>query len=177
MSFADKEFVCFYSRSDEEPFDKIYYPTSIEDISHVYWDDNGLCVSVARRSAPEDYWLDDASRSETSFEDLRSRHGLVQLGPRMWVPVRNIGAVGIAEERTCVDIGDLYEEISARSVGEIVQDCRWELQRVYLQPAPASECGLQDGIMFMAPEDVRAAIARFDRMGADHGATPFLPGL
>lgn len=185
MKVADFEDVEFYSINDEEPYEKIWYgPKNITEISHLYWDDEWIedeetCFCVHRRSSKDDYWQQSAkvSLSATSLSDLQTRHGLVQLGPKMWVPVRNIANVWLEKGKTMVDIGDLYPERSKRSVADVLGDCRRELQRIYTRPAAPSKFGLHDGMLLMSPQELQAAIDRIDSLLLDVRATPFLPGI
>jgi hypothetical protein len=184
MDFSDIEEVVFYSIDDEEPYEKSFYPTDISEISHLYWDDEWIdgqetCFCMGRRSSQEDYWQENApvSLSVTPLAELQTRHALVQLGPRIWVPARNISNVWSEKGKTMVDIGDLHPERSKRSVADVLGDCRRELQRVYSRPAPDSEFERQDGLLLMSPQELRAAINRIDGLLVNCGATPFLPGF
>jgi len=184
VKIAENEIVVFYDIDDEEPYEKSYYLKDIADISHLYWDDEWVdgeetCFSVNRRAAQEDYWQQRANLtpSSTTLADLQMRHGLVQVRPRMWVPVRHIANVWTENGVTMVDIGDLHPERSKRPAEDVLHDCRRELQRVYTQPAPRSEFGHQDGMLLMSPQQLRSAINRIDALFLNHGATPFLPGF
>lgn len=184
MNFADIEEVVLYCIDDEEPYEKSFSIADITGISHLYWDDEWIegqdtCFCVRRRSSQEDYWHESArvSLSGTPLAELQTRHALVQLGPRMWVPARNIVNVWAVKGKTLVDIGDLHPERSKRSVVDVLNDCRRELQRVYTQPAPPSEFRYQDGVLLMNPQELRAAIDRIDALLSNRGATPFLPGF
>lgn len=158
MSDEEFEAVVFYEYSDEEPFEKIEYPVRLSEISHLYWDDDGLSVCVRRRASQEDYWQPLESRFANTREEIQQDLGMVELRPNFWVPVKNLVAVKATGQGAEVEIGDLHPEESAKSVAEICAECRSEYQRAYRNTDPAVLEVLNKGI-------------------EDNGGTAFLPGF
>jgi hypothetical protein len=147
-----------YEFSDEEPYEKMTYPVAVQDISHFYWDEDGLCVLVHRRSDESLYREEFSTRFSNARKEIEDAIGLVQLSDDVLVPVKNIRGVREAGGVTEVDIGDCYVEETSIPIAELIRIIRNEYVRVY---GRADEKLIND----------------FNDTIRDHGGTPFLPGF
>lgn len=158
MTELEDHYIDLYDFSDEEPYEKNIYPSAVSEISHFYWDEDGLCVKVRRRNDQADYWDNDISRFLNTIEEVADAVGLVQLSSKVFVPVRNIQAMFKIDGGTNVDIGDLHVEKCKIATAELIRIMRNEYLRVYGRS--------NETLLNVLNESIE-----------DHGGTPFLPGF
>lgn len=148
----------FQDEDDEAPGERVDYIGYLSKISHFYWDEDGKCVKVPRRVHQEDYWDDNSSRFENTFDEVHSELGLVELRRNVWVPVKNILEVQAIKRGVSVNIGDFHLVETKKPMADLLKEIRNVYQRVY-------------------GNENQQTLDFLNRAIDEHGGTPFLPGF